>query len=285
MELHQLKCFYQTARKENMSKAAVDLNISQPALSIAIRKLEDELGVELFVRKGKSIKVSAIGKQILPYIERMLSYGMEITDICRRNAIGYDEIRIRAFDATPIVIEAIAKFQKIYPETGIKLLQNDSAEDIPDIILDATTQKPDEQTADMSYKEEMLIAIPRVISPVVDSPIPFDFIQENELIGMSENYAIRRNEEYYGRLFGLRLKHSIVCDSPSVLRNLITNGTGIAFVPSRTWLFQNNPAITLARLEGLPWYRYITVKATGFRQNRTMVGNYISILSAELDSL
>lgn len=285
MELHQLKCFYHAARKENMSRAAEELNISQPALSIAIRKLEEELGVALFERKGKSIKASTMGKQILPYIERMLSYSMEITDMCRRNAIGYDEIRIRAFDATPIVIETIAKFQRIYPETIIKLLQNDSVEDIPDIILDATTQKPDEQITGLSYKEEILIAIPRVISPVVDNPIPFDFIQENELIGMSENYAIRRNEEYYGRLLGLRLKHSIVCDSPSVLRNLITNGTGVAFVPSKTWLFQNNPAITLARLEGLPWYRYITLRATGFRQNKSIVSNYIDIISAEFDSL
>ena len=75
MHLQQLKFFVTVAQYEHFSKAAEALDISQPALSTAIKKLEDELGVPLFERHGRNIRLGVYGKafldKILPAIRQI----------------------------------------------------------------------------------------------------------------------------------------------------------------------------------------------------------------------
>ncbi|MBQ4020873.1 MAG: LysR family transcriptional regulator, partial [Erysipelotrichaceae bacterium] len=61
MEIRNLRYFLAVAREENMSKAAASLHISQPALSKAIRSLEEELGKKLFLRHSFSIELTDEG--------------------------------------------------------------------------------------------------------------------------------------------------------------------------------------------------------------------------------
>ena len=67
MELHQLHCFLELAKTEHMTKTAAALHISQPALSATIRKLERELGVPLFERQGRNIRLSKYGAAYREY--------------------------------------------------------------------------------------------------------------------------------------------------------------------------------------------------------------------------
>jgi len=67
MELAQIRYFITAAQLQNLSKAARVLNITQPALSKSIAKLEDELDVSLFERAGKSITLNESGERFLEY--------------------------------------------------------------------------------------------------------------------------------------------------------------------------------------------------------------------------
>ncbi|WP_322902842.1 LysR family transcriptional regulator [Paenibacillus campi] len=71
MELLQLKYFQTVAYMEHMSKAAHQLHIAQPSLSLTIKRLEDELGTELFVRKGRNIQLSPSGHILLKHVNRI----------------------------------------------------------------------------------------------------------------------------------------------------------------------------------------------------------------------
>ena len=73
MDIQQLHYFLKVAELEHMSKAADELNISQPALSATIRKMEDELQVELFSHEGRNIKLSKYGKIFQPYARNTVS--------------------------------------------------------------------------------------------------------------------------------------------------------------------------------------------------------------------
>lgn len=100
MELTQLKFFLKVASLEHMSKAAEELNISQPALSANIRKLEAELGVELFTRRGRHIELNDYGAylygQLAPLVERL----EETFDALRE--MRYAEFKEIVIDADPI---------------------------------------------------------------------------------------------------------------------------------------------------------------------------------------
>lgn len=71
MELLQLKYFQTVAYTEHVSKAARQLNIAQPSLSLTLKRLEDELGTALFDRKGRNIQLSPSGKILLKHVNRI----------------------------------------------------------------------------------------------------------------------------------------------------------------------------------------------------------------------
>ncbi|NUU79272.1 LysR family transcriptional regulator [Paenibacillus xylanilyticus] len=71
MELLQLKYFQTVAYTEHISKAAMQLNIAQPSLSLTIKRLEDELGTPLFHRRGRNIELNASGKILLKHVNRI----------------------------------------------------------------------------------------------------------------------------------------------------------------------------------------------------------------------
>ncbi|SCJ53680.1 HTH-type transcriptional regulator gltC [uncultured Eubacterium sp.] len=73
MELLQLKYFLMLARTEHVSKTAAALHISQPSLSSTIKKLENEVGVPLFTRQGRNIRLSPYGHAYLTYVEQIFT--------------------------------------------------------------------------------------------------------------------------------------------------------------------------------------------------------------------
>lgn len=73
MDLLQLKYFQTVARTEHITKAAEELHISQPSLSKVIARLEDDLEVPLFDRKGRQIKLNNYGKTFLRRVNRMFT--------------------------------------------------------------------------------------------------------------------------------------------------------------------------------------------------------------------
>jgi DNA-binding transcriptional LysR family regulator len=72
MELNQLYCFLQVAKTQHMTRAADLLHITQPALSKIISRLEEDLGVKLFDRQGKNIRLNEYGRVALRYTEQVL---------------------------------------------------------------------------------------------------------------------------------------------------------------------------------------------------------------------
>ncbi len=72
MQLYQLEQFCAIARCEHVSKAAAELHISQPTLSLNLARLEDELGVHLFDRVGRNIKLNLYGQEFYSHVEKAL---------------------------------------------------------------------------------------------------------------------------------------------------------------------------------------------------------------------
>ena len=72
MNLSQLYYFSKLSELEHFSKAAKELYITQPSLSHAIKSLETELGVQLFEREGRRMRLTPFGKEFATYVKRGL---------------------------------------------------------------------------------------------------------------------------------------------------------------------------------------------------------------------
>jgi LysR family hydrogen peroxide-inducible transcriptional activator len=85
MTLTELKYIVAVAREKHFGRAAEACFVAQPTLSVAIKKLEDELGVAIFERGGTEISVTPVGAQIVTQAERVLEQTSFIRDIAKQN--------------------------------------------------------------------------------------------------------------------------------------------------------------------------------------------------------
>lgn len=279
MELNQLKCFYETMRLGNMTRAAESLLISQPALSIAIKKLEDELGVALFIRNGKRISPSAYGTNILPYVQKILSYEQEIISSCQNLHIHEKTISVNVLAASSVLPQIVPGFHVKYPDIDIKLLQENEPSSEPDIIISASIKKPQDVNAVVVLEEQIMIAVPNDHEFAAQESIKLTDLKNYQLIGLKKGQVMREIEDYYCARANMELSHAIECDSPAILRSLISSGAGIAFVAEKTWFFQNQSAFRLIPLDGLKWTRYIVIRKTRFRNNEALVQLFLNYAS------
>ena len=88
MELRQLKQFLAVAEALSFRRGAERLHMAQPPLSVAIRKLEDELGIDLFERRGRSIRLTAAGEATVRSARRCLAGADEVRVAARAAATG-----------------------------------------------------------------------------------------------------------------------------------------------------------------------------------------------------
>ncbi|WP_353149559.1 LysR substrate-binding domain-containing protein [Pollutimonas bauzanensis] len=89
MTLTELKYIVAVARERHFGRAAEACFVSQPTLSVAIRKLEDELGVVLFERGGNEVGITPIGLRVVAQAQRVLEEGANLREIARQ---GHDPL-------------------------------------------------------------------------------------------------------------------------------------------------------------------------------------------------
>jgi LysR family hydrogen peroxide-inducible transcriptional activator len=85
MTLTELKYIVAVAREKHFGHAAEACFVAQPTLSVAIKKLEDELGVVIFERGGSEISMTPLGSQIVAQAERVLEQTAAIKEIAKQN--------------------------------------------------------------------------------------------------------------------------------------------------------------------------------------------------------
>src|SRR6201991_598009 len=83
MELHQIRYFVAVSRLLNFTRAAEQCNVTQPALTKAIQKLEQEFGGELIHRERQLTQLTDLGKLVLPTLERLLAAADSARSIAR----------------------------------------------------------------------------------------------------------------------------------------------------------------------------------------------------------
>jgi DNA-binding transcriptional LysR family regulator len=121
---YQLKIFQAVATHRGFNRASKHLRLSQPAISVNIKKLEEQLGVELFQRLGRSIQLTDAGRVVLDYVNRLNAVATEM-----RQAVdglkGVETGALRCGAATTVGIYLLPKllvqFKKQFPKVETQL--------------------------------------------------------------------------------------------------------------------------------------------------------------------
>jgi len=96
LNYHHLRYFHAIAREGNLTRAAEHLHISQSALSLQLKKLEESLGHPLFLREGKQLVLTEAGRIAFDYAENIFKAGDELQDVLAREGAQRRVVRIGA---------------------------------------------------------------------------------------------------------------------------------------------------------------------------------------------
>ena len=138
MDLAQLEIFLSIAEEKSFSRAADKMLRTQPALSIAIKRLEEELGETLFDRSSKSGTLTEAGKILHSYAQQMINLRDEAKDsIGELRGMYRGRLTIGANESTSLYVlpGLLLEYRKKYPRIKIEVFRNVS-EKIPSEVLD-----------------------------------------------------------------------------------------------------------------------------------------------------
>ncbi|MFD0696948.1 LysR family transcriptional regulator [Paenibacillus sp. GCM10027628] len=239
MELLQLQYFRTVARLEHMTKAAQELRIAQPALSKTIARLEENLGVPLFDRQGRQIRLNTFGKAFLEKTETALTALEEgrrqVSDLAgmKNGSISLATSTLNRLS------EPLGLFLAQYPEVNFKISQA-SMDEIANLIengsvdfgftaLPIQRQGISEQTV---LNEEVLLALPPGHRLANRLSVSLNEVADDPFIGYKEGYLFQKMNDEFCKKAGFTPKVVCEVDEPGAIANLVRAGLGIAFIGS-----------------------------------------------------
>ncbi|GAB4478892.1 MAG: LysR family transcriptional regulator [Anaerolineae bacterium] len=124
LDNHALRVFLEAARTENFTEAARILNLSQPAVSMQIKSLEDYLQVRLFEREGRRIRLTKVGQELLPMAREIVALSVSAEETIRASTgkvVGNLTIGCGAPAAKYILPHLVSRFQRTYPNVRVNI--------------------------------------------------------------------------------------------------------------------------------------------------------------------
>lgn len=238
MELLQLQYFLKVAKLEHMTKAAQELRIAQPALSKTIARLEEDLGVPLFDRKGRNIRLNSFGKVYLKKVEMALT----LLEDGRREVEDLAEIeRGRVYLATTThkcFSDVIGSFISLHPDVKLQITQASEKEKVQQLrngeIDFCITFPPIEQTGieGLSFlTEKILLAVPPTHRFANRSSIDLSEVADEPFICIKRGNPFRDMTDEFCQKAGFT--PNIICevDEHSAVGHFLRMGIGVAFMP------------------------------------------------------
>lgn len=122
--LRQLAAFTAVARTASFTRAAAELHLSQPALTVQVRKLEEALGLRLLDRNTRRVRLTAVGRELLPVFERVMNDIAAVAGGARELAAGdRGVVHVAALPSVcaRLLPEALAELARTHPNVTVRL--------------------------------------------------------------------------------------------------------------------------------------------------------------------
>ncbi len=254
MNMKQFNYVTMLAQEKSFSRTAEKLNISQPSLSQYIRKIEKDLGEELFIRHGSSVKLTDagsiyidIGRKILDLEKEMYS---RLTDL-RENKTGNIVIGVAPFRSAFIMPEVIKVFRKKYPGISIILdervsdeLKTNAEQGEYDLCISTLPIKESLFNYEHMTDEEIVIAVPKNhpsevvfnaasekdgnrVCPVIDIKL----LNNENFIMRGENQRVQKIFDEACRMYNVKPKKAVECINLEAAHSMVSSGIGLTAVP------------------------------------------------------
>ena len=254
MTLIELRYLVTLAQELHFSRAAVHWGVSQPTLSMAMRNLEQDLGVLLFERNKSGIRPTAMGEKIIAQAQRVVAQADNIMALAEadKNQLS-GELKVGAiFTLGPYLLpQLIPSLKLIANQLSLSCYEgynNDLRHKLRTSELDAILISKPFKEADVVtqeiYGEPLQLVMPSNHALAAKKIIALDDLREQTFLILSEKQCLR---EQMLSVFEPAIQNRIECSSLDTLRHMIAIGLGISILPSsatHSALFSSQTLVT-----------------------------------------
>jgi DNA-binding transcriptional LysR family regulator len=245
MELRTLKYLLSLFGTGSFTAAAKENYVSQPAVSIQLKKLEKELGIKLYQTSGRRVTFTEAGMTVVDYARRFAGLEKELIEHVRDiQELKKGRIMLGTIDAVSIYIlpEVFSSFRERYPGIEINLEISSTrplVRQLRDGSLDLVcgslpVELPEKYEVFRIFSEPLVFIAPaehplsseREVEPEELSPYPFIFFQEGSVTRAMVEMELGRR--------GVTPAVSMAIDSQEAIKHLVASGLGLSVLPMKT---------------------------------------------------
>ncbi|MGZ9582951.1 LysR family transcriptional regulator [Paenibacillus marinisediminis] len=242
MELRQLVYFVKVAQKEHVTQAAEELHVAQSAVSRQIHQLEEELGVKLFLQKGRNLQLTPVGQLFLKRSEVILKeLDRAVQEVQEFMDPELGEIRI-AFPhslGVHLIPSVVAAFRKHHPNVKFRFKQGMYPSLIRDItraevdlaFISPVPEDLDEVTGDIILTEELSAILPPNHPLAGESEIKLSQLKDDTFVLFSQGYSLRPIVWDACIKAGFTPRIGFEGQETDTIRGLVAAGMGVSLLP------------------------------------------------------
>ena len=256
--LKQLRYFEALARHGHFGRAADDCAISQPALSMQIKELEEVLGAPLFERTARQVSLTGFGEEAVERARKILRSADELGDLARASK-GKLEGRLRIgvipTIAPYLLPQVVGRLAQLYPGLDIHIRETVT----PKLIQELTDGRLDTAILALPVSEPGLTETPLfeenfvLVRPGTEANLPVpcaDSLREMRLLLLEEGHCFRDQALSFCNIQTGRPREVLDASSLSTLVQMVNAGMGVTFIPEMAVPVETRSAdVAIARFE------------------------------------
>jgi LysR family hydrogen peroxide-inducible transcriptional activator len=244
MTLTEMRYIVALARERHFGKAAEACHVSQPTLSVALKKVEGQLGAALFERTASDVRITALGERIVAQAKRVLDEAVRLEEIA--GTVGdpmSGPLRVGViYTIAPYLLpQLIPALHQHAPAMPLFLKEDFTANLIPalkagelDVIVIALPFAEPGLVAQPVYEEPFRVVVPAAHSWVSRTDVEADELDGQDLLLLGQGNCFRDQVLESCPNLGApdALAHSLEGSSLETIRYMVASGAGVAVMPS-----------------------------------------------------
>ncbi|MBP7451272.1 MAG: LysR family transcriptional regulator [Ottowia sp.] len=253
LKLAQLQAFVHIVAAGSFRGAALQMEVSQPALSRAIQQAEGLLGARLFDRDTRHLQITAVGRELLPIAQRVLrefdaSFG-ELGQFLQGHTGTVAVVSLPSIGAS-LLAPAVASFRALYPQVEFRLIEA-PAENLLRMIEEGQADfglsvkpMPDRRLRYRHLLDDPFVLLCRQDDPLaVRKEVPWSIFATRPFIGSQPRSSIRQITDAVFLQRRMSVRASLEYPSVSAGASMVLAGAGITALPRL--------ALSLVNMEGM----------------------------------
>ena len=242
VELRQLVYFVKVAQKEHVTQAAEELHVAQSAVSRQIHQLEEELGVKLFLQKGRNLQLTAVGQLflkraevILKELERAVQEVQEFMD----PELGEIRLGFPHSLGVHLMPSVVAAFRKQHPNVKFRFKQGSYPSLIRDVIraeVDLAFISPfpnegEQVTGEILLTEQLYAILPPTHPLAGETEIKLSQLKDDIFVLFSQGFSLRPIVWDACVKAGFTPRIGFEGQETDTIRGLVAAGMGVSLLP------------------------------------------------------